>query len=116
MSRNWLIIACAFGSLAFMRADAAERTPQPAPPVQANTPAATLEARAEVRRAGIWQPPPGLRQIPIWPNGAPDMSGPAEGRSTSSFLRGLTIGAILGAIVAGSSLWSRWRRSRHPGD
>jgi hypothetical protein len=33
-----------------------------------------------------------------------------EARSTSSFLRGLTIGAILGAIIAGSSLWSRWRR------
>jgi gas vesicle protein len=44
------------------------------------------------------------------------MSGPADGRSTSSFLRGLTIGAILGAIVAGSSLWSRWRRGRRTGD
>jgi hypothetical protein len=35
-----------------------------------------------------------------------------ETRSTSSFLRGLTVGAILGAIIAGSSLWSRWRRRR----
>ena len=35
-----------------------------------------------------------------------------DARSTSSFLRGLTIGAILGAIIAGSSLWSRWRRRR----
>jgi hypothetical protein len=33
-------------------------------------------------------------------------------RTTASFLRGLTLGAILGAIVAGSSLWSRRRRSR----
>jgi hypothetical protein len=30
-----------------------------------------------------------------------------------SFVRGLTIGAIIGAIVAGSSLWSRrWRTRR----
>jgi hypothetical protein len=28
----------------------------------------------------------------------------------SSFVRGMTIGAIIGAIVAGSSLWSRRRR------
>jgi len=33
-------------------------------------------------------------------------------RTTASFLRGLTLGAILGAIIAGSSLWSRWRRGR----
>ncbi len=44
------------------------------------------------------------------------MSDPADGRSASSFLRGLTIGAILGAIIAGSSLWSRWRRGRRAGD
>jgi len=31
----------------------------------------------------------------------------------SSFVRGMTIGAIIGAIVAGSSLWSRRRRGRH---
>jgi hypothetical protein len=33
-------------------------------------------------------------------------------RSSASFLRGLTIGAIIGAILAGSSLWSRRRRQR----
>jgi hypothetical protein len=33
-----------------------------------------------------------------------------EDRSSASFLRGLTIGAIIGAILAGSSLWSRRRR------
>jgi hypothetical protein len=38
-----------------------------------------------------------------------------EGRSTASFLRGLTIGAIIGAILAGSSIWSR-RRRRRAGD
>jgi hypothetical protein len=31
-------------------------------------------------------------------------------RSTASFLRGLTLGALIGAIIAGSSLWSRRRR------
>jgi hypothetical protein len=40
------------------------------------------------------------------------MSGRDDDRSTASFLRGLTIGAIIGAIVAGSSLWSRRRRRR----
>jgi hypothetical protein len=38
------------------------------------------------------------------------MSSQDDGRSTASFLRGLTIGAIIGAILAGSSIWSRRRR------
>jgi hypothetical protein len=28
------------------------------------------------------------------------------------FLRGLTIGALLGAIIAGSRIWTRFRRRR----
>jgi len=35
-----------------------------------------------------------------------------DDRSVASFLRGLTIGALIGAIIAGSSLWSRRRRRR----
>jgi LPXTG-motif cell wall-anchored protein len=35
-----------------------------------------------------------------------------DDRSSASFLRGLTIGAIIGAILAGSSFWSRRRRRR----
>jgi hypothetical protein len=31
-------------------------------------------------------------------------------RSTPKFLRGLTIGALIGAIVAGSRIWVRFRR------
>jgi hypothetical protein len=30
--------------------------------------------------------------------------------TTAKFLRGLTIGALLGAIIAGSRLWTRLRR------
>jgi hypothetical protein len=33
-------------------------------------------------------------------------------RSTASFLRGLTLGALVGAIIVGSSLWTRRRRRR----
>jgi hypothetical protein len=33
-----------------------------------------------------------------------------DARTSANFLRGLTIGAIIGAILAGSSLWSRRRR------
>lgn len=30
--------------------------------------------------------------------------------TTSRFLRGLTIGALIGAIIAGSRIWARWHR------
>lgn len=33
-----------------------------------------------------------------------------EDHGTASFLRGLTIGALIGAIIAGSSIWTRRRR------
>ncbi len=33
-----------------------------------------------------------------------------DGRTGASFMRGLTIGAIIGAIIAGSSIWSRRHR------
>ena len=40
------------------------------------------------------------------------MSRDSDSRSTGSFVRGMTIGALLGAVVAGSSLWSRRRMAR----
>jgi hypothetical protein len=33
-----------------------------------------------------------------------------DDRTLGKFLRGLTIGALLGAVVAGSRLWARLRR------
>ena len=35
-----------------------------------------------------------------------------EDWTTASFLRGMTIGAIVGAIIAGSSVWARWWSGR----
>ncbi len=43
------------------------------------------------------------------------MSGGDGDRTTATFLRGLTIGAIIGAILAGSSFWARWRRKGQRG-
>jgi hypothetical protein len=40
------------------------------------------------------------------------VSGDDEARTTAKFLRGLTIGAIVGAVIAGSSLLAR--RGRRP--
>ncbi len=34
----------------------------------------------------------------------------APDRSAASFIRGLTLGALIGAIIAGSSLWSLRRK------
>jgi LPXTG-motif cell wall-anchored protein len=36
----------------------------------------------------------------------------SDARSSASFLRGLTLGALIGAIIAGSSIWSLRRRRR----
>ena len=33
-----------------------------------------------------------------------------DDRVTARFLRGLTIGALIGAVLAGSRLWARWLR------
>jgi len=39
------------------------------------------------------------------------MSVPSE-QTTAKFLRGLTIGAIIGAVIAGSRIWRDLRGSR----
>jgi hypothetical protein len=33
-----------------------------------------------------------------------------DDQTLSKFLRGLTLGALLGAVIAGSRLWARFRR------
>jgi uncharacterized iron-regulated membrane protein len=35
-------------------------------------------------------------------------------RTTAKFLRGLTLGAIIGAMIAGSAMWQRRRPHRRP--
>jgi acetyl esterase/lipase len=67
MRRSWLILASApvllglASSVAVMRTTAAD-TPPAAP------------AKPPAKRFGTWQLPPGRAEIPIWPNGAPDMA------------------------------------------
>ena len=34
--------------------------------------------------------------------------------SDETFIRGLAVGALIGAAIAGSTLWSRIRRSKEP--
>ena len=55
-------------------------------------------------------------------NAPPPIRGPLQGLAdvsdliaqhpvrTSTFLRGLTIGALVGAAIAGSAIWRRWLR------
>jgi hypothetical protein len=41
-----------------------------------------------------------------------EVLGADEGASSATFMRGLTLGALLGAAIAGSALWRRARASR----
>jgi acetyl esterase/lipase len=69
-----LVLAGLAGGVALMRKFKAA-------PAQANRPTTSDQPQADVTKVGVWQPPSGLTQIPIWPNGAPDMEGvsqPAE--------------------------------------
>lgn len=76
----WLLLACALGlaglagGVAVMRERKFER-------LQPNRPSPSDQQQADARNVGVWQPPSGLKQIQIWPNGAPnmeDVSQPAE--------------------------------------
>lgn len=80
MRRTLLMLVCALGlsgsagGVAGMRGIGTE-------PVHASRPTTSDQQQANVSEVGMWQPPSGLTQIPIWPNGAPDMEGitqPAE--------------------------------------
>ncbi|HEY0313955.1 MAG TPA: alpha/beta hydrolase [Allosphingosinicella sp.] len=50
----------------------ARSTPN-APVLQAAPPAPASQATADGATIGVWKPPPGLTQVPLWPAGAPDM-------------------------------------------
>ena len=71
------------------------------------TPAATptLPPGGKVQRVGVWQPPAGLEQVPIWPGAAPDMAGvswPAESvltADTPEALAGRTSQAVFDVSV-----------------
>ena len=80
MRRTLLILVCALGMSGLAGGVAVIRTIG-ADPAQANRPTTSDEQQADVSKVGVWQPPSGLKQIAIWPNGAPDMEGisqPAE--------------------------------------
>ena len=72
MRRYLLIFASAVGLFGLVGLATltrrAESQPAPAP-----VSIAAARAPREARVVGVWRPPPGLQQIPIWPNGAPDM-------------------------------------------
>lgn len=55
------------GTLAASRKPAAE-------PASATPPSAPGQQNSATK-IGVWQPPPGLKQVAIWPNGAPDIEG-----------------------------------------
>jgi acetyl esterase/lipase len=65
-----LMIAGALGLAGVAASVALTATSPPAP-----VPAPIAQPQPSVRTPGIWQPPAGLKQVAIWPNGAPDMVG-----------------------------------------
>jgi acetyl esterase/lipase len=48
-----------------------------APTARPVRPAPVPEARTQGERIGVWQPPPGVEQMALWPDRAPDMEGVA---------------------------------------
>jgi len=80
MRRTLLMLVCALG-LSGLAGGVAVMHNVEAEPAQANRPTTSDQQQADVKKAGVWQPPSGLKQVPIWPDGAPDMadvSQPAE--------------------------------------
>lgn len=71
MRRISLILICVLGLLLLAGGIALMRAPST--PQKAAATKSTIAA--ETKKVGIWQPPAGLKQINIWPNGAPDMEG-----------------------------------------
>ena len=81
MRRIWLLLACAFGVSGLAGGVAMMRELKVGPAQAKRPPTTSDRQQADVKEVGVWQPPSGLKQISIWPNGAPDMEGvsqPAE--------------------------------------
>jgi acetyl esterase/lipase len=73
MRRRSLVMMGVLGAAALVGSAAISRRPFPAPvPVAAS---AEDQKAADIRKVAVWQPPAGLQQMPIWPDGAPDMTG-----------------------------------------
>ena len=72
MQKSWLSLTCAL-----VLAGCSART-QEAEVSQAEEPATSAEPRENTWRMGVWEPPRGFEQVPIWPDGAPDMEGVAQ--------------------------------------
>jgi acetyl esterase/lipase len=78
--RSWLSLACVLG-LSSLAGGVAMTREIEAEPVDATRPTTSGQQQADTVTVRMWQPPSGLEQVPIWPNGAPDMAGlpqPAE--------------------------------------
>lgn len=72
-----MLLACLLGWSNAIAAIAVAPAPEAGPiPVDAT---ATSPQKENTWVQGIWQPPKGLKQIPIWPDGAPDMQGVVQG-------------------------------------
>lgn len=90
MRRKRLFLACALG-LSSLTVALSGRTE--AEPTAMQAPASPIATKTRDTR--IWQPPSGLKQIPIWPHGAPDMVGVTQ--SPESVLTAQTPEALGGA-------------------
>jgi len=68
LRRTWTVLACISGTVALASSVALTRGADVEPKQAAAPP-------AEGRTTGVWRAPEGTSQVPIWPNGAPDMAG-----------------------------------------
>jgi acetyl esterase/lipase len=91
--RTQMIVGAALGFAALAGGAAMTGAVGPGP---AHAQAPAVQPQAEVKTVGPWQAPSGLKQIPIWPNGAPDMAGVSQ--PPESVLTAQTPEAIGGSI------------------
>lgn len=114
--RGWILPACAL-ALSGAAGGAAFGPWAGAEPVRAERPESGGTAQAEVRKAGAWQPRPGLEQIALWPGAAPDMEDvkPAEEYSQTGTnprrFAGLPVTGVYNVSVPTLAVF----RPEHPG-